>query len=460
MKKQKYSSIFLAITILIFLAGCKKDFLDARPSSTLTIPSTLEDLQLMLDDFSTLNLGPSIGEVSSDDYFIDSLGWSSLNDLKSRNLYAWKSDIFEGLGNVADWNIPYKQVLYANIVLEQLGQIKRDSTNQVMWDNLKGAALFIRANAFFNLAQIFSSPYDSSSSSSALGIPLRLTSDINVPTSRSSLQQTYDQIISDATHARFLLSVNFPAANRNRPSRCAAFSLLSRTFLSARAYNKAGDYADSALSLYSTLINYNSISQTSATPFTISNDETIYQSSSVQSDIITLLRASRGYSIDSTLYRSYSTNDLRRAIYFASNASYINRKRGYSGLALLFTGFAVDELYLTRAESYARRGNINAAMTDLNNLLKTRWRTGTYTLMTATSSSDALAKVLVERRKSLVMRGLRWIDIRRLNKEGYNIILKRILAGQLITIPANDPRYTLPIPPDVISASGISQNPR
>ncbi|SEM08104.1 hypothetical protein SAMN05216436_101351 [bacterium A37T11] len=57
------------------------------------------------------------------------------------------------------------------------------------------------------------------------------------------------------------------------------------------------------------------------------------------------------------------------------------------------------------------------------------------------------------------MRGLRWMDIKRLNKEGANITLTRNLNGQIYTLPPNDPRFALPIPEDVIDLSGMQQNP-
>tara|TARA_R110002033_G_scaffold36621_1_gene75228 strand:+ start:3737 stop:3916 length:180 start_codon:yes stop_codon:yes gene_type:complete len=59
-----------------------------------------------------------------------------------------------------------------------------------------------------------------------------------------------------------------------------------------------------------------------------------------------------------------------------------------------------------------------------------------------------------------VWRGLRWQDIRRLNKEGAGITLTRTLKGENYTLPPNDPRYIFPIPDDEIALSGIKQNVR
>ena len=125
-----------------------------------------------------------------------------------------------------------------------------------------------------------------------------------------------------------------------------------------------------------------------------------------------------------------------------------------------FNGLAVDELYLIRAECYARTNKPTEAMADLNTLLATRWVTGTYVNMVASNAEDALIKVLTERRKELVMRGQRWTDLRRLNKDTrFAKTLRRVLDKNY-DLPPNDSRYVLLIPDEVIKGAGIEQNPR
>lgn len=89
----------------------------------------------------------------------------------------------------------------------------------------------------------------------------------------------------------------------------------------------------------------------------------------------------------------------------------------------------------------------------------TRWRKNRFKPFTAASADDALALVLKERRKELLFRGLRWIDIKRLNKEGAGINITRLVNGMRYTLEPGDPRFALPLPADVIDASGMPQNP-
>ncbi len=123
----------------------------------------------------------------------------------------------------------------------------------------------------------------------------------------------------------------------------------------------------------------------------------------------------------------------------------------------------MDELYLVRAESYARAGNATAAMADLNTLLRTRWQAGTYTDMVAASPDDALAKILPERRKELLFRNIRWADLKRLNKDTrFAVTLSRTVNGTTYTLPPNDLRYQVLLPEDAVTyGKGVLvQNPR
>jgi hypothetical protein len=99
-------------------------------------------------------------------------------------------------------------------------------------------------------------------------------------------------------------------------------------------------------------------------------------------------------------------------------------------------------------------------MNDLNTLLIKRWKSGTFKPLDSNTAEEALKKVLEERRKELLYRMLRWMDLKRLNKEQqFQKSLKRILNNEEYTLLPNDPKYALPIPERVIELSGMQQNP-
>ena len=112
------------------------------------------------------------------------------------------------------------------------------------------------------------------------------------------------------------------------------------------------------------------------------------------------------------------------------------------------------------AECKVRMNKIQEGIGYLNALLVKRWKTGTFVPITANSQVEALDIVLKERRKELLIRGLRWPDLKRYNRDGANITLMRTVKGQTYSLPPNDPRYAIAIPEDIITLSGMPQNPR
>lgn len=459
MKTFSWYGWLLALAALI-TGGCKKTFLNKLPSTALVVPSTLSDYQQLLDNTAVMTGTPVLGEVSADNFYLPTSFWQTI-DPQERNAYRWAPDIFGGQGLIDDWDVPYQQVFYANVVLEGLHTIPVTSVNQPQWQTEQGSALFLRAYAFYNVAQLFAPPYDGPTAGSALGIPLRLHSDVSAPSVRSSLDATYSQILADLRQASGLLPPTLPTPYLNRPSRPAAFALLARVLLSMRDYPSAGLYADSALQLYDSLLDYNTLSVQTRFPFSKLNAEILYQSNTVNYTQCMAALAYPNTIIDSGLYQSYRAGDLRQTLFYQLNTSgQPNLRPGYANVIWPFTGLATDECYLIRSECAARTGNPAGALNDLNQLLRHRYTPAAFTPVTAAPSA-ILDTILTERRKELPFRGLRWSDLRRLNLEGRSITLTRLLNGATYQLPPNSNLYTLPIPPDVLQFNPtMKQNPR
>lgn len=453
---QKHLKYFLLIGCLAIIAGsCKKGWLDAKPDKKIVAPSTLEDYQAVLDNTNEVfNVNqPGLGEIGSGDFYLLDNNWSSLYTNTEKNAYTWAKDIYEGETYAQDWPAPYQQVFNADVVLEGLANIPEDASNKAERDAIKGSSLFYRAYAFYVLAQEFAKPYDKSSAATDPGIPLRLSSDVTIKSVRATVEQTYNQIIGDLKASIGLLQVT--PKYKTRPSKPGAYAMLARTCLSMNDYANALLYADSCLQLSDTLIDFDLLDTTTYYPIPPLNVEDLFNSTMINYFIFD----PSNLIVDSLLYQSYDTNDLRRRVYFKDNGGHTSFRGSYSG-NLLFGGLATDEVYLIRAECYARAGNAPAAMQDLNHLLKARWDSS-FTPLAASDADDALRKVLTERRKELVFRGLRWTDLRRLNMDPrFADTLTRVVNGQTYTLLPGSQHYVLPIPDNEIEVSGIQQNPR
>jgi len=465
---KKYLNKFCILCALITLGSCSKsDFLDKKSSSAIVQPKTIAELQQILNNTATvMNFTGGLAQAGSDDYFVTYADYQTATNTE-RNAYIWSKDIYAGDVAIPDWNKLYTQVFYANSVLDVLKGASLE--NQAGGQFTKGWALFIRAFAFYDLTRTFCKPFDETSASSDLGIPLRLSADIDYTLQRSTLKQTFDQILADLNSSLPLLPPERPSANLERPSQIAVYALLARIYLDMRNYTQAEINADKCLSLYDTLIDYNTISSTASNPFTLTNAELIFRSTQVQDfTSLTINTVATKAKVAPDLLNLYGKNDSRKNVYFRllSDGNY-GKKIGYNGIGNYhFTGLATDEVYLIKAECAARSGNIATGMTKLNQLLIKRWNSNatvpavSFQNLTATTVEEAVSMILLERRKELVWRGLRWQDIKRLNKEGATITLLRMLNGVTYTLPPNDARYIYPIPDDEIAISGLQQNIR
>jgi tetratricopeptide (TPR) repeat protein len=460
-------SILIIFGIAIFyLVGCtKSEFLNEKPNSGIVVPSTLEDFSRLLDRNNSSS--PALPHISSDDYFLPFTVWQGLTVITEKNAHIWAKDIYDGQVARNDWNLPYQAIFYANVVIEEFKKLPLSDQNSLNGKNILGRAFLIRAFHYLQLVQTFSPAYDESTAETDLGLPLRLSPDIDKILPRSSVKSTYDQIIKDLEKSLELTSTTFQAVKKDNESRAGIFGVLARTYLNMRKYDQARKFSDSALAISASLIEYNTLSTTVNNPFSASNIEVLFSTTAVNGYLTHICGTSSAVSvIEPALYNSYHSNDLRKSVFFGTGAGgLMNFKQGYNAAILPFTGVATDEMFLIRAECNARAGSTVAAMKDLNDLLKTRWRkntngTSTFIDITANTSNEALQIILQERRKELIWRCIRWSDLKRLNKEGANLVLTRVLNGVTYSLEPNSNRYVLPIPDDEIALSGIKQNPR
>jgi hypothetical protein len=457
---KRYTTIFILVCILFFTSSCKKqdEFLDAKPNQSLVVPKTLSDYQALLNNTSLFNEGndPALGELSSDDFYVLPAAFN-VRTATERNAYTWAKQIYDADVTQADWSGPYLQIYYANTVLDGLTNLKPASGQQAVYNQVIGSALFYRSYAFYNLVQTFALPYNSGTASSDLGIPLRLKADITVKSIRANEQVCYAQIIADLKKALLLLPLK--ATFPTQASQIAVNAMLARVYLAMSDYNNALKYANDCLGQYAVLTDFNNLNSPTTTSVSSTFvEEDIYHSSMVNYSMIAVRRNSIA---DSSLYASYDSNDLRKVKFYALLSGFQRFVGSYDFSGYKFDGLATDEIYLIRAECFARAGNTASAINDLNTLLISRWKTGTFIPYTAVSADDALSQILAERRKELVFRGLRWTDLRRLNQDDkFKVALQRNLNGVNYVLAPNDPKYALPIPDAEVSISGLTQNQR
>lgn len=445
-------NIFLklfALWTLCSIIACS-DFLEEKSDSRLATPVTLEDNQALMDrTFNTVLSNSISGQISADEIYITDADYGNLTNEFEKRLYTWQPDEVSS-SDENDWGSCCRRINVCNTVLYNIEHYQIAGA-----ENLKGQALALRAAIYLEAAQIYCLVYNENTANTDLGLPLRLDPDMNIPSKRSSLKETYSQIINDLKEAATLL----PDAEIAliRPSKATALGYLSRTYLFMGDYQNALEYGKQTLSINSNLLDFNTLNPADSYPIKSMNIEILLHSSMVYSQFLSSSMAK----IPQSVYNTYDNNDLRKSIYFRFNtALQILFKGNYSGGATRMTCLATDEVYLNIAESYARVNDVSKAMETLNELLKTRWKTGTYSPMTANSQVEALNIILKERRKELLFRSLRWSDLKRYNRDGAGISLERTVNGTTYILSPNDLRYAIAIPEDIIKMTGMPQNPR
>jgi hypothetical protein len=342
---------------------------------------------------------------------------------------------------------------------------KADSTragDNVLRTRLKGEALFLRANAHFDLFRFYCDKY----TPSGLAMPY-LEVPTTEPQGRITMDSYFEKLNRDIADAKLLLPAT--TTDINRANLVAANGLHARIALYsenwAAAETFATNYINSAGMGLATIATFpaiwtdaNTAEQAFRTVRTTSMARlgSLYRNTSASAaNIGTVV-----WTVSDKLYNSYTTSDVRRDAYFfnepilqaASRPSLIIRK--YAGGTY---GSATEnvvnskvmrtaEMYLIRAEARAEQDKIsgpNSAESDLNTLRANRI-TG-YTDVTLTSKEQAIDEIMLERFKELAFEGHRFWDLKRRGRPVERLPADSPSAAAA-TLPANDFKFALPIP--------------
>lgn len=445
----KYTVVI--ILILLQTTACqKKDLLKEKQATAIIVPTTPGDMQALLDNEGVFGPTTSLNFICADEFYFADTALSGMKQ-SIASAYRYQNFRFDKDEEVPDWNNAYTQAYYANNVLVGVKRL-RGSIDDKILKPLEGDAYFKRSFAFFNVAQVFALPYDSVTASTYPGIPLRLTIDRDEILGRSTIEATYKTIIDDLWTAVDMLPPTIDQVHRNRSSRPAAYALLARVYLSMGAYEQALNAAEKSLEgRKDSLIDFNAAKINTGLLVSATNRETLYQSRMTSDDdVLYNAMVKKEVFVEPTLLAKYKSGDLRRNLFFTKTVSPACFKPGYFGKLYPFTGLGIAELYLIIAECLVRQGDVTTGLNYLNKLLESRWVTNQYIPYTASTPDAALNVILLERRKELIFRGLRYTDLRRLNKKPPLLALSRTVQGNTYELLPNDLKYALPIPEQVL----------
>lgn len=446
---------YSCLIIPILIVSCSS-LLDEKPDIKMDIPTSLADAELLLNDYSTMNMGyPAYGEWSADDYYVTESTFAGALDLDQRNTYIWADMPYQ---SVNQWQYPYKAVFNANLALDIVRNIKNDA-NSLKKDNIEAIAYFFRAFAFQQLVEVFAPTYEPNTADVEMGIPLRLDPNVDLVSTRASLKQCYEQLVSDYNKA--LKSLNIVEPVRGRPGKAAAYAGLARAYLNMSDFEKAYKYADSSLQVRGELMNFNLLDPNAVLPIAQFNTEVLFAATTGSAGPMSMTNGI----VDTVLYNSYDNHDLRKSIFFEMNSD-LEKSFSYKGsydnsISTLFVGLTTSEMYLIKAECAARIGKVDEALKTINTLLLSRTEKGYFLLLDERNTVELLDLILEERRKELVFRGRRWSDLKRLNLEPrFEKTLRRIVDGVMYILEPKSAKYAYRLPDPVVTIGKLPQNIR
>lgn len=457
---------YILLATIIMMISCN-DYLDVDPVG-FVVPSTIEHLDLLLNSEDISRSGDdNLYFFSADDFDPKGIDVGNFTNPNDANLkfVKWDKDLFNLDFEPRAWNKPYANIYTYNLVLNKIEAAETSSTyNETDRNRIRAEAKVGRAFEYYLLVNTFGKHY-SSSSSTDLGVPLVLHADVSAKTPpRSTVKEIYDFIIKDVEAAiEFLPTVR---ANNIRQTKASGYGYLARFYLAMGNYEKALTNANLALYQNSEIRDYNGdINQAH-------KDEQYVWSYSL--NLFGFVKGTLSTEI-TDLYNE-STGDLRLSKLFNNCAwTYTNTGWQYLCEGPLSSAYAikgnrsvsVSEMVLIKAECNARlaSGSITDVVSDLNLLRSKRFSTTDYVALTNadfTDKKEALAFVLKERRRELVMTGMRLFDLKRLNLEPEFAKTTIHTAGtETYTLDANANNWVMPIPSQVINLNPeIIQNQR
>lgn len=464
----KNVTTILAICVVVMLTGCN-DYLDIKPKGE-KIPITVSDYETLLNYESVQKVSDTYPAYLTDDVFLPDVaegtatpGLNSV-DQSIRNLYLFKKEVFGDAQDDGFWFASYNRIYYYNTVIDNI--MNADGSDEQQKLSIRAEALISRALEYLYLVNGYAKHYDVRTAESDPGVPLILDEDISKKNLvRASVKDVYAQILSDLQTALPNLPVQ-AKGNAFRASKAAGYGVLAKMYLYMGNYAEALKAANEVLEINNSLLDLkkyavvkpqSSIGRTNV-PQDIDNPENIY-----------IKFAPYVYGLSSKVFGSdelislFSEDDMRLQVYFTKNFRNIPTDK-YVWAPYLRANLAVSspEIYLIAAECEAREGSVERAMSLINKLRDNRIKNNTP--LVAIDRSDALQKVLEERRRELAISGMvRYIDLKRLNKESqFAKTVSHVTGEDTFSLEPNSPLYVLPIPAKVMrfNKNSMQQNER
>jgi starch-binding outer membrane protein, SusD/RagB family len=448
MNIHKSFTVLLGAATIFLATSCKK-FLEVQPKNAapddLTIVDRASAQTALRGAYRSLASGPYYGTTFQFAIYLQG-GELEWGDSRTVNLQFIQHSVQADNEEVqAVWSAIYQTINRANHVIAKVPAITDASFTETLKSEILGEAYFLRALSYFDLARTWGGVQI------VLEPTVSATDKIGIP--RSSLEETYAQVLSDLNAAEELLP---ETVNRIRATKKTVYALKARYHLYRQEWQAAADYASLLINdaeNYALVYPYNAFFANNAVATNESIFETNYSSVYPNEHRDTWQPQDKGgirrwfpseafvAAVTDPLQGGNRTTLVEKTadgrwygnLYYRSNPktdpSYVLR---------------IAEQYLIRAEARAHLENIAGSLEDVNAI---RVRSDLAPLSLSTSQELLLA-VEQERRFEFAFEPHRWFDLVRTGR-----------AGAVLNVTDAN-KYLLPLPANELSVDpALVQNP-
>lgn len=499
------------LALFVGLVSCEDatDIIQASELPEDTAYQTVDDLRSGLIG-AYARYSPDAGDngangdiILFNDLFTDNFKRGMSNSGQGNQIYSFIVQPATDVPNVI-WGGRYAVINFVNRTLRAWDRIYptlEDETDIVAANEIKAQLLALRGFCHFELLQYFSPSYESDSPSVII---MDFVPEPSQVFPRNTVGEVFEFIDNDLNMAADLMGSSFETIGDYASESEAKFYINPDVIIAMKArvalfegnYSEASALTDQLFGNGYAMAGDSNDDQIHANGLQayanvylnddLSSPEVIWNLSRRQGDNAVMdiyspngagIGGSPFFEASNQLYNLYSSNDIRKSINFhpesvfnglnSPNNILLQGKYRGSGDSPKINDvkiFRTTEMMLIKAEAQARLGALNDAATTMQRIRNARFITQNAELPAYSNLNDALADILVERRKELVFEGHRYLDLKRIGSE-INVGINRNDAdcssySAPCELSAGDYRFTLPIPNNEISANPtIEQNP-
>ena len=433
MKSLKYILLTLATGGLMTMSTGCSDFLETVPATSVSDQSVFTSVagaQAALNGcYYQMRAYGGGGANRQDDWGIPSI--QMISDVSADDMIVWggwycytynywgetRGDIFR---SSQLWTFHYRLINNVNSVLAYIDDITGDQKEK---DYIKGQALAMRGWAYFDLIRFFQHTYAIAKDMPGVPIYTDPTTDQTEGKGRGTVQDVYNQVLSDLTQAETLLDGFYRGTLKNNIDQTVVQGILSDVYLTMTDWNNAEIYAKKVMNKYPLTSNDNYLAGFSDinTPSWIwGMEQSEEQNMGDYSPYAMWANWTRGdcwtfqcFFLAKSFVDKFEANDIRASQFSWTwdqiHISYKFRDNADCRGSIVF--MRTESMLLNAAEALCRQGKYDDAKAILWQLQGMRGTT-----CSTSTGNELLEEIWLERRKELYGEGYGLFDLNRNQK--------------------------------------------